>query len=123
MEVGRTTVVDHVNRRTGTEHIAERDGGKRVLPKRDELLAVIPLEQQDEDLKELLEALRARTGEVMKLSEEEIKLRNELNRLKTGAGDPATHLAKEVLEVDWQLRFLKSRVRGLRDQLEKTKKP
>jgi hypothetical protein len=94
----------------------------KVLPKRDELIAAIPLKQEAEDIKELQQNLRQMTDEIVKLSEEEIKLRSELMRLKKSAEDPATRLAREVLEMDTQVRDLRGRLRNLREELEKAKK-
>jgi RNA polymerase sigma factor (sigma-70 family) len=95
----------------------------KVLPKRDELIAAIPPKQEAEDIKELLQTLRQKTDEIVKLSEEEIKLRSELMRLKKSAEDPATHLAREVLEMDWHLLLRRNDLRNLREAVEKAKKP
>ena len=93
-----------------------------VLPERDELIAAIPPKQETEDIKELQQNLRQMTDEIVKLSEEEIKLRSELMRLKKSAEDPATRLAREVLEMDWHLLFRRNDLRNLREAVEKAKK-
>jgi hypothetical protein len=59
---------------------------------------------------------------IVKLSEEESKLRGELAKLSKRPADPSARLADEVLEIFAQHEAIRSRVRQLQEQIEKAKK-
>jgi RNA polymerase sigma factor (sigma-70 family) len=93
-----------------------------AVPDRNEVQASIPADEQNEDIKELLKSLREMTDQIVKLSEEEAKLQAELDRLQKLPSDPATQLARKVIEIDAQLRTIRGQVRSLKEGIEKAKK-
>jgi hypothetical protein len=89
---------------------------------RDELTVRIPAKQESDEIKELLKTLREMTDLLIKLSEEETHLREELAKVENRNTDPSAHLAAEVLSVGSNLDRMRGRLMMLKDQIEKAKK-
>jgi RNA polymerase sigma factor (sigma-70 family) len=93
----------------------------KELPNLDSLNAVIQKEQESNELMELENTYRQMTDRMVKLSDEERNLKEELTRLGKRARDPEV-FAGEVLKLERQLRDLQTRVKDLKEEIEKTKK-
>jgi hypothetical protein len=89
---------------------------------RSDMVAVAPVAQNREDAEVMLRMARQMADQLVKLSEEETRLRAELARANQEPPDTATPLADLLLEIDQKLREHQSRVALLKQQLERSKK-